>query len=245
VLSDWKEEEEPIEVQNEFNTRHHLPTACTAIPSVNDGETFFGTSREVAKTQVADSPVEEANLTVKGYYTSHPSDADMQKSSISTSCDAERVDVERKNVTVAAYLIAAKKENDNDYHLILQDKDCKDPRCRLTVEMSGIPRLNGSQTVLKTARQAFKEQLLLYTPSIEFPDSGHYLFFKTPILVRVTGSAFYDADHPVNPDTGTGPVGPDCCKPGSTWEVHPVTSFEFVPQTEVSPFALINRAHNE
>jgi hypothetical protein len=91
---------------------------------------------------------------------------------------------------------------------------------------------------LKAARQSFKEQFRLYTGVDEVPGSGGYLSFEKPILVRVTGWAFYDSDHPVNPSTGTVPVGPPGHKPGSTWEVHPVMSFEFDPHGEVSPFAL-------
>jgi hypothetical protein len=63
----------------------------------------------------------------------------------------------------------------------------------------------------------------------------------TPILVRVTGSAFYDTDHEIDLSKGTGPVGPEGYKPGSTWEIHPVTSLEFDPRIERSLFSLMAR----
>ena len=239
VLNDWADETE--EDEKSETKIENFAAACTAKPSSDDGEIFMGTSREVAKTRVAKAPIEEPNLTVKSYQASHPTDSEMQILSISKNCDTERVAAENRNVTVAAYLVAAKKEGDNDFHFILQDKDCDSPECRLTVEVSGIPRLNGSKADLKTARQYFEEQWPLYSGHSDVPGSGNYLFFETPIFVRVTGSAFYDADHPVNPATGTGPVGPTGFKTGSAWEIHPVTSFEFDPQTEVSLYALINR----
>jgi hypothetical protein len=46
---------------------------------------------------------------------------------------------------------------------------------------------------------------------------------------------FYDVDH------GAGHSGPPGYKPGSAWDIHPVTSFEFDPKTEHSLFALISR----
>lgn len=237
ILDDWADEEEEEDAEIMAN----LPAACTPKPQSSDGETFGGTSREIAKTRTADAPLEEENLTVKAFHASHPSDADMETLNVSQRCDTARVEAEKRNVTVAAYLIAAKKEDDNDYHLIIQDKGCKKPECRLTVEVSGLPRLSGSKGVLKTARQYFEEQWTLYSGRDSVPGSGKYVFFETPVLVRVIGSTFYDADHPINPAKGTGPVGPKGYKPGSTWEIHPVTNFEFAPQTEVSLFALINR----
>ncbi|MES0038139.1 hypothetical protein NKJ74_23210 [Mesorhizobium sp. M0046] len=238
MRSDWPDEEEDDEV----GLQAVLPAACTPVPRDNDGETFRGTVREVAKTRIAEAPIDEDNLTVKSYQASHPSDAEMQAKSISKKCDEFRVDAENRNVTVAAYLVAAKKEDDNDYHFILQDEGCRKPECRLTVEITGVPRLGGSKQKLKAAREYFKQQWPLYSGHDEVPGSGNYLLFETPVLVRVTGSAFYDSDHPVNPNSGTGPVGPDGLKPGSAWEIHPVTSFEIDPRTELSLFALLNRS---
>ncbi|BCM17831.1 hypothetical protein [Mesorhizobium sp. J8] len=237
VRSDWADEEE----NGAFGLEAVLPAACTPVPRDNDGETFHGTSREVAKTRIAEAPIEEDNLTVKSYQASHPTDAEMQAGLISKKCDQVRVDAENRNVTVAAYLVAAKKEDDNDYHFILQDSGCIKPECRLTVEISGVPRLGQSEQKLKVTRAYFEQQWPLYSGHNEVPGSGRYLFFVTPVLVRVTGSAFYDSDHPVDLSSGTGPVGPEELKPGSAWEIHPVTNFEFDPRTELSLFALLNR----
>lgn len=237
LLDNWADETEEDEGDAKIES---IAVGCTPKPTVNDGETFAGTSREIAKTRAAKATIEAPNLTVKSYHSSHPSDAEMRALSISKKCDTGRVEAENRNVTVVAYLIAAKKEDDNDFHFILQDKGCESPSCRLTVEVSGIPRVNGSKVDLKTARQYFEQQWPIYSGYNEVPGSGKYLFFETPILVRVTGSAFYDADHPVDPVSGTGPVGPEGYKPGSAWEVHPITSFEFDPQTEISLYALMS-----
>jgi hypothetical protein len=160
----------------------------------------------------------------------------MRAQGIKRRCDSQRVPDEEKNVTVAAYLIAAAKERDNDFHLILQDKDCTDPSCRLSVEVIGRPRRdNSSSGVLKAARQFFQEQWPLYSKEHDIPTVGSFDFVIKPVLVRVTGSVFYDVDH------GAGHSGPPGYKPGSAWEIHPVTSFEFDPKTRHSLFALISR----
>jgi hypothetical protein len=218
-----------------------LPDTCSRKPKDSDGETFWGSEREVPKTRVAEAPIEEANLTVKAFHASHPTDAEMNEMNISTRCDSARVEVEQRNVTVAAYVVAAKKEKDNDYHLIIQDKGCKVPACRLTVEVSGLPRVSGSKGVLKTAREYFDEQWPIYAERDSVPGSGNYFVFHTPVLVRVVGSIFFDAGHEIDVQEGTGSVGPKAYKLGSAWEIHPVTSFEFAPQTEVSLFALLSR----
>ena len=242
IRSDWSDEQEPTKQGFEMES---LPAACTPKPSSDDGETFEGTSRELAKTEIAEGDIESVNLTVRGFHASHPSDLEMQQLHISRRCNSLRREAEERNVTVAAYLVAAKKEEDNDYHLILQDKDCQEPACRLTVEVSGVPRLAVSRGKLKAARQYFEEQWPLYTGLEQVPGSGKYLFFATPILIRVTGSAFYDTDHEIDLAKGTGPVGPEGYKPGSAWEVHPVTSFEFDPRTERSLFVLLSRNSSE
>jgi hypothetical protein len=239
VLDGWPDEEEA-----DAEIMAALPEACTPVPKDSDGITFWGTTREIAKTRLAEAPIEEANLTVKGFHASHPTDAEMRERHISTRCDTARVDDEKRNVTVAAYLIAAKKEKDNDYHLIIQDNGCKKPECRLTVEVSGLPRLTGSKAALKTSREYFEQQWPLYSKHDALPGSGDFLFLPTPVLVRVIGSTFYDVDHQIDAQTGTGAVGPEGYKPGSAWEVHPIKSIEFAPQTEVSLFALMSRNAN-
>lgn len=241
VRSDWPAELEEPEGLETFSLR----PGCTPKPQSDDGEIFLGTNREVAKTVVAKADIEPSNLSVVGFHSSHPSDEDMRQQGIKKDCNYSRVESELRNVTVAAYLVVAKKESDNDFHLILEDAGCAEPSCRLTVEISGIPRMEESANLLTATRELFEHQWSQYTPFAELPGTDKYIEFTTPILVRVTGSMFYDADHPIDPATGTGPVGPEKHKPGSAWEVHPVTSFEFLPQTDVSLYALMSAVRKQ
>lgn len=208
------------------------PQVCK-IPaaSENDGEKYMGKKRAMAKTQIANAPLDPANLTVKGFHTCHPPDAEMQNMDISTNCDSERVEAEQRNVTVVAYLIAATKESDNDYHFILQDRDCDSPGCRLTVEVVGIPNVTTDRDKLAAVRQKFEHDWEEYTGRKTPKAGSDFIFFITPLLVKVTGSAFYDKHHKLKAGEETGEVGPKGFKTGSAWEIHPVTQFEFAPES--------------
>ena len=54
------------------------------------------------------------------------------------------------------------------------------------------------------------------------PGSQSYHRFHPPVAVTVSGSLFYDVDHP------PGAVGPVWAKPKTAWEIHPVTALSFV-----------------
>jgi hypothetical protein len=75
---------------------------------------------------------------------------------ITTRCDEVRVAAEKRMVVVVGYLYAAKKEGDNDYHLILGSKSCSNPDCFMTAEVSGVPRIAKDRTVLARARSEFR-----------------------------------------------------------------------------------------
>ena len=61
-------------------------------------------------------------------------------------------------------------------------------------------------------------------PSILPHAEKRYVKFDPPIPVRVTGSLFWDIEHPP-PNT----VGPTDRRPKTAWEIHPVTKIEFEP----------------
>lgn len=123
--------------------------------------------------------------------------------------------VERKNVSVEAHLFAASKEDDNDFHLILGDENCADTNCFINVEVSGLPRpSSASFDGIVDARQEFFTLLSGSQPG------ERYVQFDPPIPVLVTGSLFYDIDH------SPGSVGAPCCKPDTSWEIHPVRSIQ-------------------
>ena len=68
-----------------------------------------------------------------------PTDEDMKQLSGITRDTMARVDAENRNVRVTGFIYAFKKEDDNDYHIILGDPLGTDPPVYLNVEVSGIP----------------------------------------------------------------------------------------------------------
>jgi hypothetical protein len=121
-------------------------------------ESFRGTSRKAAKVSIANAQVEELKdlidlietLPAEEVMTSH-------EPPITTDATSGRVDEENRNVRVRAFLYAASREDDNDYHLIMgRDPDLKP--MYMTVEISGLPSQDSDHfSRLKTAREAYKE----------------------------------------------------------------------------------------
>jgi hypothetical protein len=117
---------------------------------------------------------------------------------------------------VSAFLIAAKKVSEHDYHVILGTKAPGQSGGKfMNVEISGLPRASAqSFPTLASARQAFEN-------SIEGDLGSSYTFFEAQ-RVRVSGSLFYDVDH------APGVVGPAGFRPETAWEIHPITAFELI-----------------
>jgi hypothetical protein len=187
---------------------------------VSGDDTFTGKDRRVPKTTIMDVQVEEfptvAQLLsdVLGKF----SDDDMQGMGITRTTNT-RVDAERRKVRVTGFIYAFKKESDHDYHVILGDGPDADVPVYMNVEVSGIPvggtKANRDQLI--AVRNQFKE-------AFDLGASGpsRYLRPDQPIPVRITGSLFWDVDHP------PGAVGPEDLKPQTSWEVHPVSAIEFL-----------------
>lgn len=179
-----------------------------------DGVTFLGTSRGVAKSSIADAAVEEMTL-VRLLNQFEPDDEMVHRHPpIPEGPDADRVAEERRNVAVEAYLHFAKKEADNDYHVIIGTSENPARGRRMNVEISGLPRSDSPHhRALKDARAAFEG---VYGPV----GRSHYTQYE-PRRVRVTGSLLFNTDH----QGGTvGPKGHQC---DSAWEIHPVTRIEY------------------
>jgi hypothetical protein len=214
------------------------PKACSAKPAQSDGRSYYGTDREIAKTTLPEATIEYfASITaLRKDIRANSDDFEMIDSGITKDCDELRGKAENRMVMVVGYLYAAKKEdNDNDYHLILGTKGCKDPDCFMTAEVSGVPRLHKNRAQLEKARNEFEEQVVEFTSSGGLPGRKDYLQFHTPVPVRVTGALFYDADHKINRETRKGAVGPVYAKPSTSWEIHPVVRIEFEPTNSGAP----------
>src|SRR5947207_2323871 len=76
---------------------------------------------------------------------------------IQTTATSNRVKEEKRNVRVKAFIYAASRENDNDFHLIIGRSPDLTPEMYMTMELSGLPASNSASfTKLKAARDAYK-----------------------------------------------------------------------------------------
>jgi hypothetical protein len=201
---------------------HVKPEEKGVAAGTTSADTFHGSDRKDPKTTiVADAKVEEfasVSALVKDITTKHP-DADMKESSGITKDTMTRVGAEKRNVKVKGYIHAFKKESDNDYHVILGDAPDVTPPVYLNVEVSGIPvgGAAANRKQLVAVRNEFKAQFGL---SARGPN--RYQRPSDPIPVQITGSLFWDVDHP------PGAVGTGELKPKSAWEIHPVSEIVFL-----------------
>jgi hypothetical protein len=205
------EYETPLEVAD------ILPlTAPRAAPTDNS---FGGTSRRAAKLSIADAPIEPFNdiNDLIGTFEDHDIMLDM---GIPKTADSDRVDVEKRNVRVKAFLYAASLEDDNDFHLIIgraPDKAAK----YMTAEISGLPPGDSdSFDRLDAARSTYFEYFGDGLPGTS------YDYYDPPIEIEIEGSLFWDVSH----GTGGRP-GPQKLRPKMpvVWEIHPVTRIVFEP----------------
>lgn len=181
-------------------------------------ENFIGHDRKAAKTSIATADVESFD-DLRDLLGSLPDDEAMLNHNppITEDEGSDRVDEEERNVSIACYLFATKKEADNDYHLILGEVGSHGPHSLMTAEVSGLPRTGPTRTRLKIPREAFQEYFA------DQPIGSRYRVFDPPIPVKVTGSLFFDVDHPA------GAVGPTGMRPRTAWEIHPVTEITLEP----------------
>ena len=184
-------------------------------------DAYRGTSRKAAKLSIADAQVEDLE-DIKDLVETLPAIEDMisHEPPITTDATSGRVDVENRNVRVRAFLYAASREDDNDYHLILGRAPDLEP-LYLTMELSGLPPQESDHfPTLEAAREAYKEFF-----GDDLPGAS-YDFYDPPIPVEVEGSLFFDRSH----SSGSRP-GPASLRPHipTIWELHPVTDILFEP----------------
>jgi hypothetical protein len=195
------------------------------IPPVPPGaapnlDAFRGTARACAKLSMA-SGTPQSFTDLADVLDSLPSDESMRAMNISKSADSCRLSDEQKLVTVTAFLYAASRESDNDFHCIV-GRDPSLPSRFMNVEVSALPP-SGSEflAAIRSARNQFKAFFTANGDAL--PGSG-YDKFDPPISITVTGSVFFDVDH-VPPA-----VGPSGMKPQTAWEIHPVSAIQFEAQ---------------
>jgi len=197
-----------------------LAAAVKAKPST--GEKFAGTDRKAAKLSKAEGEVENfgdlqdliASLTPESDMIHH------KPKKITTKATSGRVQEEQRNVSVSAFLYAASREADNDFHLIVGRDPESSPEMYMTMEVSGLPPKNDPNfdfADLNAARNSFKGFFGANLPG------GTYDFYDPPIPIQIEGSLFFDMTHA----TGSRP-GPHSLKSRmpTIWEVHPLTSIK-------------------
>ncbi|GAB2546584.1 hypothetical protein [Spirosoma aerophilum] len=188
----------------------------------SQGDQFKGTARKAAKTSVADAPV-EVFTDLKALIETLPSKQTMKnhKPKITEGAKSNRVEKEKRNVRVNAFLYAASRENDNDYHLIIGRAQDAQPFQCMNVEISGLPPADSRFfKPINTGRDAFKTFFKNKLPGTS------YSFYSPPFPVVVEGSLFFDMSHA----TGSQP-GPQDLRPfiPTVWEIHPITNIVFEP----------------
>jgi hypothetical protein len=186
--------------------------------TAGSGDIFAGTDRRDPKTSIATGGL-KSFATIAALRSSFPTDSHMKSLGITRAPDSERVPDEQYNVSVEGYIYAASKESDNDFHLIVGDKDCAAGSCFINVEVSGLPQDPSESSYANLA--SVRTKFLAYFNNQE--PKRAYKKFDPPISVILTGSVFFDVDHPA------GSVGPAGFKPSSAWEIHPLTDITFEP----------------
>jgi hypothetical protein len=197
------------------------PPAKPPKPAPGTGtgpDDFAGTARKIAKLSIATAAIE--NFTdVAALIATLPSVATMVKLKIPTTADSDRVAQEKRNIHVTAFLYAASREADNDFHLIIGRDPAAGQEMYMTMELSGLPA-SGSAAfpALNAARTAYKS----FFGAAKLPGAG-YNFYQPPIPVVIDGSLFFDATH----STGQAP-GPPSLKSRmpTIWEVHPISNIK-------------------
>lgn len=205
-----------IRTVDDVDADERLPPVSLAEGSA----TYRGKARRVAKLSYAEAPLETFE-SLRSLRKSLPAQSDMVALGISADPESGRREEEDRNVEVTTYLVAASKEDDNDYHLILCHAPATSWQWCMTAEVSGLPADERAPAYeeLDAARTQFLEFFGDEVPG------DRYDVYDPPVAVRLAGSLFFDVNH------GVDVVGPQHFKTRTSWEIHPVSLIEF----EVEP----------
>jgi hypothetical protein len=194
------------------------PAAAPAPPS----DSFKGKARKATKLSiVAGAPDTFDDL--KKLISDLPPDKDMvkHKPPITTKPTSRRAAGEKRNVRVRAFLYAASREADNDFHLIIGRSPSKSPSMYMTVELSGLPSKSSTHFKrLKKTRESYKTFFADQMPGLT------YDFYDPPIPVEVEGSLFFDMSHATGSKPGPSSLRDDI---PTIWEIHPISKIVFEP----------------
>jgi hypothetical protein len=209
----------PERGENEVEELEPPAPALLKSNAIPPPDAFHGKVRRIAKTTIFKGEPQPFN-SIAALRTKLQPDKEMEGLKIGHGPDVNRVKDEQLNVTVPAFIYAFRKESDNDYHVILGDAPGTANPKYLNAEVSGIPvaGTDDNRNQLWAVRKEFKQRFELEDDG---PDT--YQRLRPPVAARITGSLFYDVEH-LPPNT----VGPTFAKPTSAWEIHPISSIEFL-----------------
>jgi hypothetical protein len=199
-----------------LSTAEVATVATARVPTDDD---FAGTDRRDAKISIVAGPTQQFD-DLQGLIGSLTADDDMidHDPPISQDPSSQRVAEERRNVRVRAFLYAASRETDNDFHFIV-GRDPGAAPAYMNMELSGLPpRTSAGFAPLDAARTAYKTFVQGHLPGTGY---HHY---DPPIPIEVEGSLFFDIKHA----QGAHP-GPAKLRPDTIWEVHPISKITFEP----------------
>jgi hypothetical protein len=203
--------------------RNAIVASGVAAATRSMSDFFGGTARKAAKLSIPDAQT-QSFPTIAAIVETLPALEQMKQHDprIDTHEDSERVAEELRNVAVSAFLYAASREDDNDFHLIVgENPNAGGGEVYITMEVSGLPPADAaSSDAIKTVRDAYKAFFGERLPG------RTYDFYNPPIPIKIEGSLFFDMSHA----NGNSP-GPPTLHPFMPviWEVHPISNLEFEP----------------
>jgi hypothetical protein len=206
--------------ENDFDEVEHSGGGVASSDlGISGDDIFKGTARRVAKTIIYSGAAKPFHSVAEIFANQLQSNDEMKDLRIGKGPSVGRVTQEQFNVKVEAFIYAFRKESDNDYHVILGDAPGTPNPWYLNAEVSGIPSggSDANRQQLQTVRKLFKD-------TFEVGSTGPVSYHRVnpPVPVTVTGSLFWDPEHEP-PNT----VGPGFAKPGSAWEIHPISNLVF------------------
>jgi hypothetical protein len=211
---------------NQVDQYEPEPTSNTAVLAspaamAAAGDSFLGSDRKAAKLSIVVGAAVDFN-DIKALVDSLATEAVMVHHTprITRDPKSKRVQEEKRNVRLRAWIYAASRESDSDFHLIVGRKS-GESRLFMTMEVSGLPATNASsRATIEKVRNAYKAFFVGALPGLG------YDFYQPPIPVEIGGSLFFDITHV----TGGRPGPPDLRGDMPVvWEVHPVTHLVFEP----------------
>jgi len=201
------------------------PGVVGVLPAAPTGDNFQGTARKASKLSISNAAPENFK-DVLALIKTLPAHEKMvnHKPKITTAATSKRVKEEERNIRINAFIYAASREDDNDFHLIVGRSPTATQETYMTMELSGLPEEkdhNPALGQLKAARAAFKK---FFKDIGKNPPGLTYDFYHPPIPVEIHGSLFFDMSHA----KGSRP-GPPSLKSRMpvVWEVHPISKMIF------------------